>query len=133
MNCQPPGETSGGQVCYYCAQIHMWSDVPPRQRYLVDKCVTTSVKLPTGHMEPPGWSFRSGWHLVRLQVRLTFGCFPIAFLICDYKSNSAKVVPWCGNTSDWWWKDMCTLAWTENSLDSISLHLVQEYVIRWCR
>ena len=28
---------------------------------------------------------------------------------------------------------MHTLVWTENSLDSISLHLVQEYVIRWHR
>ena len=79
---------------------------------------------------------------MRLQVRLTFSqtlgqadhwflFFPIACPMCDDKSSSSNVVPWCSNTPDAWWKDMCKLVWTENSRDSISLHLVQAYVIRW--
>ena len=96
----PPAETSRGQVCYYFSQVDLWSDISPR---------------------------------MRLQVRLTFSqnsgqaelCFfLITFPICDYKISCKKVVPWCSNTPGWWWKDMHKLVWTENSLDSISLHLV---------
>ena len=93
----------------------------PQQRHLVAKCVTTLVRLTSGQMYTPR---------MRLWVRLTFSqtlvqadlwflFFPIACLICDYKSNSSKVVPGCSNTPDWWWKDMHKLVWTENSLDSI--------------
>ena len=138
---------------------------------VVAKCVTTSVRLTSGQINPPlgkdlgqvdifiqssgqatrdilwssvllhqsgwplvrcaptGWVFGWGWHL----VRLNFGFFPIAFPICDYKSSSEKVLPWCHNTPDWWGEDMHKLVWIENSLDSISLHFVQEYVIRWHR
>ena len=79
---------------------------------------------------------RSSWHLVSLWVRLTCSdvpfsdCLSIAFLISDDKCSSLKVVPWCSNTSDWWWKDMCKLVWREHSPYNISLHWVQEYVIR---
>ena len=104
----PQAETSCGQVCYYFGQVDLSTDVFPRMRL--------QVRL----------TFRqtSG------QVDLCFLFFPITFPICDYKSSSKKVVPWCSNTPDGWWKDMCKLVWTENSLDSISLHLVQEYVMR---
>ena len=129
----------------------------PWQRNLLAKCVTTSVRLTSGQMYPQDEAscqvdiysdYGSGWPLVRctprmrLWVRVTFSqtsgqadlwFFPIAFPICDYKSSSWKVVPWCSNTPNWWWKDMHKLVSTGNSLDSISLHLVQEYVIRWHR
>ena len=64
----------GGAKCYYCTQVDLWSDVPPRQRHLVAKCVTISVRLISGQMDPPGdalgWVdifqiFGSGWPLVR--------------------------------------------------------------------
>ena len=67
----PLAETSCGQVCNYFCQVDLWSDVPPgrdilwpsvllllsgwplvrcipRQRHLVAKCVTTSVRLSSG-------------------------------------------------------------------------------------
>ena len=59
--------------------------------------------------------------------------FSIAFPICDYKSGSLKLVPWCTNTPDSWWKDMSKLVWRGNSPYSISIHLVHEYVMRSCR
>ena len=59
----PLGQTSCGLVCNYCAMVDIWSDIPPRQRHLVAKCVTTSVRLTTGQMYPQGWGFGSGWHL----------------------------------------------------------------------
>ena len=49
------------------------------------------------------------------------------------ESSSLKVVPWCSNTLDCQWKDMSELVWIGNSPDSISIHLVQEYVMRSCR
>ena len=68
----PQAETSCGQVCYHFGQVDLWSDVPPRQRHLVAKCVTTLVRLILGQMYPPGrdilWPI-----LILLQVRLTFG------------------------------------------------------------
>ena len=117
----------------------------PWERYLVAKCVTTVLRLTSGQMYPlnrdilwPGvLLLQSGWTLIRwtprmrFQVRLTFIqtvgqaelllFFPVAFPICDYKSSSMKVVPWCSNTPDWWWKDMHTLVWSENSLCVVEL------------
>ena len=46
------------------------------------------------------------------------------------ESSSLKVVPWCSNTVDCKWKDMSEFVLSENSPYSISIHLVQEYVIR---
>ena len=46
---------------------------PHWQRHLVAYCVTTVVRLTSGQTYPPRWGFGSGLHLVRLQVRLTFG------------------------------------------------------------
>ena len=55
----------------------------------------------------------------------------IVFAVCDYTFGSLKVVPWCSNTLDCWWKDMSKLVRSRNSPHIISIDLVQEYVIRW--
>ena len=49
------------------------------------------------------------------------------------ESSSLKVVPWGSNTLDWLWKDMNELMWIGNSADSIFIHLVEWYVMCWCR
>ena len=78
-------ETSHGQIWYCYGQADLWSDIPP---------------TPNSLMPPPQIDIL--WPSVSL---LWVGCplvrlFSIAFLICDDKSSSAKVVPWCSNTSD---------------------------------
>ena len=114
-------------------QVEIWSDIPPRQIHLVVTVILLWVRLTFDQMYPPRQR-----HLVAMcdttsgQVDI-WSPFSIAFLICDYKSSSLKVVSWCSDTSDWWWKDMSKLVWRENSQYSLSLHLVQEYVIRSCR
>ena len=56
----------------------------PQQRHLVAKCVITLVRLTSGQVYPPGWGFRSSWHLVRLHIRLTFGqMYPHAETSCS--------------------------------------------------
>ena len=131
----PPLETSHSQVCYYFRQNDLWLDVPPSRDILWPSVLWLWSDWHLVTCTPTQRSgFGSGSHLVRLLVMLTFGqTFFIAFLICDYKSTSSKVVPWCSNTSDWWWKDMSKFVWRENSLYNISLHFMQEYVIRWHR
>ena len=52
---------------------------------------------------------------------------------CIDRSSSSKVVLSYSDTSDKWWKDMSKLVWREHSLYKISLHCVQEDVIRQCR
>ena len=49
------------------------------------------------------------------------------------ESSSFKVVHWCGNTLDCSWKDMSELVWMGNSVDSIYMYLVEEYVMSSCR
>ena len=46
------------------------------------------------------------------------------------QSSSLKVVSWCSNTLEW--KDMSELVWSGKSPHSISIHLMQEYVMRSC-
>ena len=46
------------------------------------------------------------------------------------ESSYLKVVLWCSNTLDCSRKDMSELVWIGNSPDSISIHLVEEYVMR---
>ena len=50
-----------------------------------------------------------------------------------HRGDIWTVVCWCSNTLDWSWKGMNELVWMGNSPDSIFLHLVEEYVMRWCR
>ena len=50
--------------------------------------------------------------------------FSIVFALCDYTFGSLKVVPWCSNTLDCWWKDMSKLVRSGNNPHSISIDLV---------
>ena len=80
-NTPVPAETSGGQMLLLF-QVDLWSDVPPAET-TCGKVFTTSVRLTSGQMYPPE-DEASGQvdikHLVRLQVKLTFGSFPYHFL-----------------------------------------------------
>ena len=110
----PPVEASSDQEWYYI-----------RSSWHV---VTLWVRLTCSQMPPIEASSDQEWYYIRSSWtvgyplgRLTCSdvpfsdCFSIAFLISDDKSSSSKVVPWCSNTSDWCWKDMCKLVWREHS------------------
>ena len=98
----------------------LWSDVPSQQRNVVAKCFTTSVRLTFGQMCPLGWGFGSGWHLVRLQVRLTFVFFFFPFpKVAIHQIDGGRIcINWSGQ---------------KIALIAFPLNLMQEYVIRQCR
>ena len=73
------------------------------------------------------------WYVFTIYMFLVRGqFFCIVFAMCDYTCGSLKVVPWCSNTLDCWWKDMSKVVRGRNSPHSILIDLVQKYVIRWC-
>ena len=127
-----------------CTQglVHLSSDIHPSRGIWWPRAVLHQVNLTcavrhtqglvhlSSHVPPSEPSrpvLRSCWH----DLRCTFcRLLPRALLISDDKSSSSKVVPWCSNTSDWWCKDMCKLVWRVHIPYNISLHCVQEYVIR---
>ena len=133
----PLVEASSGQEWYYfrSAQhlVSLWvrltfSQIKPSYPQLLPPNAPTPGPAPSPSRDiswPSALLLWAGWPLVRL--------FSIAFLICDFKNSSSKVVPLCSNTLDWQWKDMSKFVWWENSLYNISWHVIQEYVLRWCR
>ena len=128
----PPVEASSEKEWYYIRSAWHLVSLWVRSAW---HFVSLLARLPCSQMYPPvEASGGQEWYEVRSgrpELRCTFcRVFPIGFLISDDKSSSSKVVPWCSNTSDWWWKDMCKLVWREHSPYNISLHCMQEYVIR---
>ena len=69
---------------------------------------------------------------MNVNVKVTL-CSSALFLQKTNESSSLKVVPWCSNTLYCSWKDIGDLVLVGNSPDSISTHLVQEYVVMSCR
>ena len=49
-------------------QVDLWSDAPPGRGFRSGlHLVRLWIRLTFGQMYPPGWGFGSGWHLVRLR------------------------------------------------------------------
>ena len=72
----------------------------------------------------------SDGHCLKIWTHFRFySCFTEVF---SMKDQWMKVVPWCSNILDCWWKDMSKLVRGRNSPHSIFIDLVQEYVIKWC-
>ena len=72
----PPGLGYWSGLTYgqTSGQPDLWSDDPSRLGFRSGwHLVRLWVRLTFGEMYPPGWGFGSGWHLVRLWVRLTIG------------------------------------------------------------
>ena len=61
--------------------------------------------------------------------------YALLFVCTEERNESSplKVVPWGRNTLDWLWKDVSELVWMGISVDSIFLHVMEEYVMWSCR
>ena len=67
-----------------------------------------SIPFPICNYNSCSWHYYH-MHLLYMCFLLQKSLFSITFAVSDYTYGSLKVVPWCSNTLDCWWKHMSKL------------------------